>query len=504
MRVTSLKLTNFRSITNMAPIELGTMNVLIGPNNAGKSSLIRGLYAMQQGVPGLAADVRIRTNEALVDLDLAHVNTLAHWSNGTNIPEAKLRIKITPGSYDLTLSYVEGIEQKQRGLNALPETEPNHFIVPYLSKRKAVSYAEDVSQQAALKVTSQFTHLAAKLSRLGNRSFPAHEQYYQTCEAVLGFVVTAIPSQGGQRPGVYVSSTDTIPIEQMGEGIPNIVGLLADLALSRDKLFLLEEPENDLHPTALKALLDLVVESAEHNQFVVSTHSNIVARHLGAASDSRLYYVNAKRGQLPPVAHIELVPPTPSARLAVLRELGYSFSDFDLWDGWLILEESSAERIIRDYLIPFFTPKLARIRTLAAGGNKEVEPTFADFNRLVRFTHLEDAYKNRAWVFIDGDADGNAIVNRLRERYATWETDRFNCFSEPQFEHYYPAHFSVRVEEVLAEPDKSVRRDAKRQLLDEVRAWLDDDEDRAKTALEESAAPVITELRRIEGQLSEV
>jgi hypothetical protein len=503
MRVTSLRLTNFRSIVAMAPIELGALNVLIGPNNAGKSSLIRGLYAMQQGVPGLAADVRIGADEALVDLELTDVHNLAPWSaSADDIPAARLQIRIGPGGgHDLVLSHIMSGQQTSRGVNALPAAEPNHFVVPYLSKRKAITYAEDVSQHSALQVAPQFTHLAAKLSRLGNRSFPAHEQYYNTCHAVLGFVVTAIPSPGGQRPGVYVSATETIPMEQMGEGIPNIVGLLADLALSRGKLFLLEEPENDLHPAALKALLDLVLESAEHNQFVVSTHSNIVARHLGSAPDSRLYYVTAKRGELPPEAHIEAVPPTPAARLAILRELGYSFSDFDLWDGWLILEESSAERIIRDYLIPFFAPRLARIRTLAAGGNSAVEPTFDDFHRLVRFTHLEEAYKNRAWVLIDGDDEGHKIISRLRQRYGGWKADRFECFDQAHFEMYYPRRFSDRATQALGEADRETRREAKRLLLDDVRAWLDEDEDRARTALAASAATVIKALTDVEAQL---
>jgi hypothetical protein len=216
-----------------------------------------------------------------------------------------------------------------------------------------------------------------------------------------------------------------------------------------------------------------------------------------------VFYVDTEPGVLPPVAHVRPVPATPEDRLAALRELGYRFSDFDLWDGWLILEESSAERIIRDYLIPQFAPKLARVRTLSAGGNTEVEPTFQDFHRLVRFTHLENAYRNSAWVRADGDEPGEAIVRRLRERYVGWSPDRFATFSEAQFERYYPEAFRVRVEAVLAEPDRHVRREAKRQLLDDVRAWLDEDEARGKAALAASAAPVIEALQQIEVQLTE-
>jgi hypothetical protein len=59
-----------------------------------------------------------------------------------------------------------------------------------------------------------------------------------------------------------------------------------------------------------------------------------------------------------PTSTVREVPATREARIGVLRRLGYELSDFDLWDGWLILEESSAEVIIR-YLIPPVATNLA-------------------------------------------------------------------------------------------------------------------------------------------------
>jgi hypothetical protein len=116
----------------------------------------------------------------------------------------------------------------------------------------------------------------------------------------------------------------------------------------------------------------------------------------------------------------------------------------------------------------------------------------------VRFTHLEAAYRDAAWVRVDGDDVGKEIVERLRERYSTWDPSRFGTFNEPQFELYYPASFSDRVTNVLAEPDKRVRREAKRRLLEDVRAWLDEDEERARDALSTAAAPVIAFLQEVE------
>lgn len=214
--------------------------------------------------------------------------------------------------------------------------------------------------------------LAAKLSRISNPTFPKYEFYKKACEEILGFVVTAIPSDSEQRPGAYMSNQERLYIDQIGEGVANIVFLLSNLAASENKIFLIEELENDLHPKALKALLDLIIESAKTNQFFISTHSNIVVRHLAAEEGSKLFNITIEENSNPPKASINEVEPTVKARLSVLKELGYAFSDFELWDGWLILEESSAERIIRDYLIPWFAPKLSRVRTLAVGGTSQL------------------------------------------------------------------------------------------------------------------------------------
>jgi hypothetical protein len=273
------------------------------------------------------------------------------------------------------------------------------------------------------------------------------------------------------------------------------------LALSEGKLFLIEEPENDLHPRALKALLDLIIKSAEKNQFVISTHSNIVVRHLASLPDSRLYNITLNTEIQPAEAKATLVENKPDARLAVLRDLGYELYDFDLWDGWLILEESSAERIIRDYLIPWFAPKLSRIRTISANSISQVEANFEDLNRLVRFTHLEDAYKDAVWVRVDGDDIGKETCKKLQERYAAWKPDRFDCFEQEQFEKFYPEEFQVEADMALVIQDRRAKRLAKNDLLSKVRSWLDEDEQRGRKALERSAKNVISHLQKIESQL---
>lgn len=237
MRVTALKLANFRSIVNMPSIELGPITVLVGPNNAGKSSLIRALYSIQQGHGNLQADVRVGTREALIEIDLETLD-LAGWPATRDLASATLKTTIKADGFEERI--LTGRKQNNAGTREnngrlCSNVEPSHFVVPYLAGRKARTYNEDVRLENALSVTPQFNNLSAKLSRLGNPSFPGHDRYVATCQKVLGFVVSAVPSENGQRPGVYVNDTDTISIDQMGEGVPNIVGLLAELCAREGK-----------------------------------------------------------------------------------------------------------------------------------------------------------------------------------------------------------------------------------------------------------------------------
>ena len=382
MKVTSLKLSEFRAFRKLSEIHFNQVNVLIGPNNAGKSSILKALYCLQSGVEWLQHDVRIGTNNAEIEIGINdQVEDRNFWPT-SKIPIEKVAIKITTNdersSIKTSISTIHNSSRSE--VNAIEAKSPSHFVIPLFSKRKAISYQENVSENYSQAVIPNFQYLAAKLSVIGNSSHPCNTAYTKACKEILGFSVTAIPSNNGQKPGIYLSDGRKLGIDQLGEGVPNIVGMLAEITLAKNKLFLIEEPENDLHPKALKALLELILESSASNQFVISTHSNIVLKILGSHEKSRIFQVSQVPETMPQEASVREIENSPQARLNVLSDLGYNFTDLELWEGWLILEESSAERVIRDYLIPWFAPKLTRMRTISSSGVDRVEPNFEDLN----------------------------------------------------------------------------------------------------------------------------
>jgi hypothetical protein len=280
-----------------------------------------------------------------------------------------------------------------------------------------------------------------------------------------------------------------------------------ELLVSSGKLFLIEEPETELHPTALRALLKLIVDSTttNGNQFVISTHSHIVVRFLGSLHNTLINEVRREPGIRPPKSIVRPVGSDARSRIELLGALGYEFSDFELYSGWLILEESSAEAIIREFLLKWFAPKLVgRLCTIAANGAQDVEPRFFEFVRIFTFLHREPAYRDRAWVVCDGDEAGHEVIAKLRDDFKDWPADTFKNFPAKNFETYYPTAFNEEAARVLAISDKQRRRDAKKALVESVKVWLRANEESGRKEMQRSAAPVIEVLQEIERRVAPI
>jgi predicted ATPase len=520
MKIKSVRLQNYRSYDDSGIIELGNINVFVGRNNSGKSALIRGIAQLQGGiVPVEENDIRKGITGGIVTAGLESIDYDMHFPGRSHPGWAEANFVHTiakPRGNGLSDRFMLQYPQNPNNsheFGAITEVEPDHFIYPYLAKRKVTAFERSVDISRANSVAPNLVNLTSKIQRLANDSHPKADEYKELCEKVLGFKISTHAAPGGQQSGIHIGTHDHIPIEDMGEGVPNLIGLITMLCLAENKLFLIEELENDVHPEALKALLEVIIEKSSTNQFIISTHSNIVVKWLASTPGSKLYSVALdpyERGAVP-VSRISPIEQTSEARVKVLEELGYELSDFDLWDGWLFLEEASAERIIRDYLVRWFAPKLTRLRTLSTGGTGRMKGRFDSFNRLFVFTHLTSRYVNKAWVITDGDSpsdtSGTDVIEALKDMYcrkqdSLWKEENFSTWSKHDFEEYYPAVFSQRVAEVLALTEKPAKLVAKTDLLDAVITWCDSQpEEDVKIAFESSAAEVIEKLQAIEAEL---
>ncbi|TAN35645.1 MAG: hypothetical protein EPN23_10750 [Verrucomicrobia bacterium] len=502
MWIQSLILKNIRSFVEAKVDFSKRINVLVGPNNAGKSTILLPLLGLQDGLPyPRPEDVRLGETEARAEITFGDCDQKYFHKKLTR---ARYLYRKDHNDFPL-LEVIEGTNHHEH-VHKPPGKEPGNFIYPFVSKRKVTQLGEQVSDGVVEAVPSTFTNLNAKIDRLSNPEFlPAHALYMRACDEILGFRVTTAHTGQGKRAVYTVRNMNQIPLLAMGEGVMNILGLVVHLAIAENQLFLIEEPENDVHPKALKALLDLIGEKSAENQFILTTHSNIVLKRLGSYPECKVLRVDSTLVKRMPTSSVREIDASPDSRREVLSELGYELHDVDMWAAWLILEESSAEKMIREYLIPWFVPSLGpRLRTYSAHSLSEVAPRFRDFNELLVFLHLEPAYKNKAWVLVDGGDAEKTIVDQLAEFYGRtgWNRRQFKQLANHNFEDYYPVRFADRVAQVKALADKKAKREAKRALLEEVEGAIGKNEDTLRAEFESSAAEVVAVLREIEESLS--
>lgn len=302
----------------------------------------------------------------------------------------------------------------------------------------------------------------------------------------------------GREAGLNIDDNNQISVEDMGDGLPKLIGFILDLCIAEKKLFIIEEPENDIHPGALKALLDLIIRKSNNNQFIITTHSNIVTKYLGSVIGSKLFKLSHKIDQLPPISQMQEIGNDPTDRKDVLYELGYDMMDFDLWEGYLLFEESSAEKIVRDILVPFYYKDLlSKMCTIASNGIDDVEKRFINLHQTMVYVHKLPIYEEKTWVMVDSHPKSEGLRKRLMDNFKSWKSDHFFILTKKNFEEYYPDLFQEEVKRVLEIPGKKEKKLEKKNLCDKVVDWTKNNPKEAKTKFSESAKEIIDILKII-------
>ncbi len=518
MHISEIRIRNIKSITDSEWIKLSPkINVLVGKNNSGKSIFSKSIYQLQNqkslddsdiriGEEGGSIEFRFKNyDHKLVKIQCPHEGNLDSYLK--NFHFDIVRIEFNRGIVNVSKEPKIFRKDNSNCLSMLfSDKEPDNYIYPLLSKRNAVNYNILTSLEVGSKIHDIPNNIIAKVDSLTTPSTTAHRKYQEACNDILGFNIFSYQIKDGKNVGFFCKDAESsIPINLMGDGTLNIIEFLVYLCVAENKLFLIEEPENEIHPEALKKILNLIIEKSTNNQFIVTTHSNIVMRYLGSEQDTKIFHFALSIDNNIPITSIKEISTKPEERTTILKELGYDLFDYGIWSAWLILEESSAEYIIRDCIIPWFFPKISnKLRTIAAGGIAEVEPKFNEFNRLFLYLHLEPIYKNKTWVFVDGDDVGKATIKKLQEVYelSGWNVNNFKTLKKKNFEEYYPDDFKQEKEEIFKEKERHKKYILKTELYNKIKNWIGQNGDLAKEKFKESAFELIEQVSVINNHIS--
>ncbi len=324
MQLTSLTIQNYRSITHAYKLALSSSTVLIGPNNEGKSNVLRGLV--------LATRILLGRRSTAVFVQGARHSREPEYDWERDFP-LHLQQKKSAGESSFVLEYelndqeVEdfraiigsklngtlplrvaiGPQQRpkisvyKKGPGARKLSEKGPRIAAFVADRIDLEYIPAVrtaasAQQvvdamvarelATLESTQAYTDAINSIAKLQE---PVLRELSESIRNTLIQFLPAVQTVDVRMPmdrryealrrcEIHIDDGSFTDLRFKGDGVQSLaaLGLMRHSSekssLGKNLVIAIEEPESHLHPRAIHELRAVVEQMAERHQIVVTTH----------------------------------------------------------------------------------------------------------------------------------------------------------------------------------------------------------------------------------------
>ena len=325
MLMESFEVENFRSLKHLKLEKLARVNLLVGKNNSGKTSVLEGLYSIanirnQYWVQTIESTRHLNTDRSdfrhlFYNLDIANHISLSSTYCG-ELPEALVPVATLQATLELVdrhtfipreLAYYERRPKMPKNPHA-PDSLLVNFQTPESIKpirfelRRALKqeymeiYPEDDESRTYLENGPAFIAGPRNMVRLLNTT----NSYYWLNDELEGLkvnkqevqVLKVLRSLDARIERIELSPSRQIyldlglntllPLNLMGDGIQRLLSILAAMASNAGGIVLIDELDNGLHYSALRILWKGILQAArDYNvQVIATTHSAEALRHL--------------------------------------------------------------------------------------------------------------------------------------------------------------------------------------------------------------------------------
>jgi ABC-type dipeptide/oligopeptide/nickel transport system ATPase subunit len=305
----SLQVSNFRVFRHLEVARLGRVNLIVGKNNTGKSSLLEALFIYaREGHPAAIWDMLIargesKTFKSLREIEMAgeqralDIRYLLH-----NRSELKDVQQIQIGSLhcpdkrlSLSIEYHTADEQGQiTGQMPMFETIEELFLVVQAGNKPDAAYNLDRYLARYFSHPREDTRgIPCILVSANGLGFTTIGRFWDTITltdlekqviqalkiiepSIDGLSFIAEKTERRREPVIRISRyADRLPLRSLGEGVNRLLGLVLALANAKGGILLIDEIESGLHYSIQTEMWKMVFQIANdlNIQVFATTHS---------------------------------------------------------------------------------------------------------------------------------------------------------------------------------------------------------------------------------------
>lgn len=307
--IKKLDIKNLRGISQCSIDDLGQINLFLGQNNCGKSTILESLFLLTGGTKPYNYQrinhlrrCPVRGGEDLL-LNIYGLNK----ENTISIVG-----EVDGHQRDLSIRYDESTHQQiavDGNLGGINDALPKDYVITFtLNAENGVAIVTKMLNQA--ETPDRINVQSADGENIVIPAFfisPAEpyenvENYYSQAieskqEAVIESVVRRVDSSvidlkfANGRIMVDVGFDKRIPVQLMGDGMKKVLSVVVNMAMVRNGVILIDEIDNGLHYTSMPILWKAIIEAARANnvQVFATTHNLDSLRALSDALSEQQY-----------------------------------------------------------------------------------------------------------------------------------------------------------------------------------------------------------------------
>lgn len=494
MKISRIEVKNFRSLSQIA-IDVSKFSIFVGQNNHGKTNLFEAIEWFYSSAKSTSADCYFRRDTAngiLVDItfddvlesDIEKLSTETSKTKIRSMLDGATTFSVKKSSADHKRKYFVAGQDKGNptGLDAainefLPKLEyvNTSLCLDDVSKYKdknAIGLMLSGVLTAIVESSAEYRGFKEQFSRLfDDEESGVRKELNNLGAKVEVYLQKQFPDGTKVRFGVnppqfgdLLKSFETIvddgietKAEDKGDGMQraimlSIIQAFADYRKKENGggtfLFMIDEAELHLHPSAQRALKKALLDISKTDQVLVNTHSSVLV--VDEKEDQQIFRVEKTQGisDISPIQEVEKID-------IIFELLGGSPADLLLPNNFLIVEGKSEFVFLSDIIKRFYNTEFKGIKILFSGGDIDMqEGDLLAVHQLFKpLTNSENPiYKDKAIILIDKP---NATQ---QTKYAQFTTGYPYLFANGQvfemtmemLEEYYPEGFKKTRAEVTA------------------------------------------------------